>query len=83
MFTGSMLSENAVAALPALWRMSWPCGLLFAALGAAQLGNAIALLAHPVRRRILLLAAAGANAVVVVWGVALLDMVSLPDPSFL
>ena len=28
-------------------------------------------------------AAAGANAVVVVWGVALLDMVSLPDPSFL
>jgi acetyl esterase/lipase len=68
-------------ALPALWRMSWPYGVLFAGLGAAQLGTAVAILARPVRRRRLLLAAAAALAVVVLWAlVRLAGVLHAPDP---
>lgn len=67
-------------ALPALWRMSWPYGLLFTALGVAQFGTAVAVLARPVRRRVLL-AAAAALAVVVVWALArLTEVLPAPDP---
>jgi peptidoglycan/LPS O-acetylase OafA/YrhL len=45
-------------ALPALWRMAWPYGLLFTALGLAQLGTAALVLARPRRRRVLLAVAA-------------------------
>ncbi|MEJ2555926.1 MAG: alpha/beta hydrolase [Anaerolineae bacterium] len=55
-----------VFALPALWRMSWPYGLLFTALGVAQFGTVGAVLSRPVRWRVLL-AAATALAVVVLW----------------
>jgi acetyl esterase/lipase len=65
--------------LPALWRMSWPYGVLFAGLGVAQLGTAIAVLARPVRQRVLL-AAAAALAVVLLWALARLVGV-LPDPD--
>lgn len=67
-------------ALPALWRMSWPYGVLFAGLGAAQLGTAVAVLARPVRRRVLL-AAAASLAVVVLWAlVRLAGILPAPDP---
>ena len=69
-----------LVALPALWRMSWPHGVLIAGLGAAQLGTAVAVLARPVRRRILL-AAAAALAVVVLWAlVRLAGVLPTPDP---
>ena len=67
-------------ALPALWRMSWPYGFLFAGLGAAQVGTAVAVLARPVRRRVLL-AAAAALAVVLLWAlVRLAGLLPAPDP---
>src|SRR5215218_3974122 len=67
-------------ALPALWRMSWPYGLLFAGLGAAQLATAVAVAAHPVRRRVLL-AAAAALCVIVLWAmVRLAGLLPAPDP---
>lgn len=67
-------------ALGALWRMSWPYGLLFAGLGAAQIGTAVAVLARPVRRRVVL-AAAAAAAVFVVWALArLAGVLPAPDP---
>jgi len=66
--------------LPALWRMSWPYGLLFATLGAAQLGTAVAVLSRPVRRRVLF-AAAAALAVVVLWALVRLEgALPAPDP---
>lgn len=69
-----------LAGLPALWRISWPYGVLFTGLGAAQLGTAVAVLARPVRRRVLL-AAAAALAVVVLWGLVRIAGVLLgPDP---
>lgn len=69
-----------LVALGALWRMSWPYGLLFAGLGAAQLGTAVAVLIHPARRRVVL-AAAAALAVVVVWAlVRLAGVLPAPDP---
>jgi acetyl esterase/lipase len=69
-----------MVALPALWRMSWPYALLFAALGVAQLGTAVAVLARPVRRRVLF-AAAAALAVVALWAlVRLADVLPAPDP---
>ena len=67
-------------ALGALWRMSWPYGLLFAGLGAAQLGTAVAVLARPVRSRAVL-AAAAALAVLVLWALArLAGILPAPDP---
>src|SRR5215218_1232083 len=67
-------------ALPALWRMSWHYGVLFAGLGAAQLGTAVAVVARPVRRRVVL-AAAAALAVVVLWAlVRLAGLLPAPDP---
>ena len=67
-------------ALPALWRMSWHYGVLFTGLGAAQLGTAVAVLARPVRRRVVL-AAAAALAVVVLWVlVRLAGILPAPDP---
>jgi acetyl esterase/lipase len=69
-----------VFALPALWRMSWPYGLLFTALGVAQFGTTIAVLARPVRQRALL-AAAAALTVVVLWAlVRLAGVLPAPDP---
>jgi acetyl esterase/lipase len=68
-----------LAALPALWRMSWPFGLLFAGLGAAQLGVGVSVLARPQRRRALL-AAAAALAVVTLWTLTRLAGV-LPGPD--
>ena len=41
-----------LVALPPLWRMSWPYGVLVAGLGAAQFGTAVAVLTRPVRRRV-------------------------------
>jgi hypothetical protein len=67
-------------ALPALWRMSWPYAVVFATLGAAQLGSAIAALARPARRRVLL-AAAVALAVLVLWVLTrLAHVLPAPDP---
>ncbi len=66
-------------ALPALWRMLWPYGVLFAGLGVAQLGTAVAVLFRPARRRVLL-AAAVALCVVVLWALARLAEV-LPTPD--
>lgn len=69
-----------LVALPALWRMSWPYGVLFAGLGAAQFGTAVAVLARPARRSVLL-AAAAALAVVALWAlVRLADGFPAPDP---
>ncbi len=69
-----------VFALPALWRMTWPYGLLFAALGVAQFGTTVAVLARPLRQRVLL-AAAAALAVVVLWAlVRLAGVLPAPDP---
>ena len=69
-----------LVALPALWRVSWPYGVLFAGLGAAQLGTAVAVVVRPVRRRVLL-AAAAALAVVVLWAlVRLAGVLPAPDP---
>jgi acetyl esterase/lipase len=67
-----------LAALSALWRMSWPYGLIFTALGAAQLGLGVGVLLRPARRRVLL-AAAAALAVVGVWGLTRLTGVQ-PNP---
>lgn len=67
-------------ALPALWRMSWPYGLLFAALGMAQLGTAVAAVARPARRRVVL-AAIAALCVLVLWVLVRLAVVlPAPDP---
>lgn len=67
-------------ALPALWRMLWPYGVLFAGLGVAQLGTAVAVLFRPARRRVLL-AAAAALCVVVLWALArLAGVLPTPDP---
>src|ERR671938_236027 len=69
-----------LVALPPLWRLSGPYGVLFTGLGAAQLGTAVAILARPVRRRVLL-AAAAALAVVVLWAlVRLAGVLPAPDP---
>jgi acetyl esterase/lipase len=69
-----------VFGLPALWRMSWPYGLLFTALGVAQFGTAGTVLSRPVRWRVLL-AAATALAVVVLWAlVRLVGVLPAPDP---
>src|SRR5207244_2158397 len=66
-------------ALRALWRMSWPYGLLFTVLGVAQFGTAIAVLARPVRRGVLF-AVAAALAVLALW---VLERVAgvLPPPD--
>jgi acetyl esterase/lipase len=70
----------AMLALPALWRMSWPYGFLFATLGVIQLGSAAAALARPVRRWVLL-AAFVALAIVVLWAlVRLAHVLPAPDP---
>jgi len=67
-------------ALPALWRMSWPYALLFAALGVIQLGSAVVALTRPVRQRVLL-AACAAFAIVALWALARLARVlPAPDP---
>jgi hypothetical protein len=67
-------------ALPALWRMSWPYGLLFATLGAAQLGTAVAVVVRPVRRSALL-ASAAALTVLVLWALEqLAGVLPAPDP---
>ncbi|MCW3820470.1 alpha/beta hydrolase [Micromonospora sp. DR5-3] len=55
-----------LAPLAAVWRTAWPYALLFAALGAAQLGAVARVLARPTSRRVVL-AAAAALAVLVVW----------------
>lgn len=69
-----------LVALPSLWRMSWPYGVLFAGLGAAQIGTAITVLARPVRLRVLL-AATAALAVVALWAlVRLAGVLPAPDP---
>lgn len=69
-----------LVALPALWRMSWPYGALFAGLGAAQISTAVAVMVRPTRRRILL-AAAAALVVVVLWAlVRLAGVLPAPDP---
>jgi acetyl esterase/lipase len=65
-----------LVALPALWRMSWPYGVLFAALGIAQLVTAGAAFARPVRRRLHLAAAAALSVIVVRTLTGL-----LPDPN--
>lgn len=66
--------------LPTLWRLSWPYGILFAGLGAAQLAAAGAALARPVRRTVLF-AGAAALAVVVLWAlVRLAGVFPAPDP---
>ncbi len=59
--------------------MLWPYGVLFAGLGVAQLGTAVAVLFRPARRRVLL-AAAAALCVVVLWALARLAEV-LPTPD--
>jgi acetyl esterase/lipase len=67
-------------ALPALWRMSWPYALLFATLGLVQFGTALAVLARPVRLRVLF-AAGIALAVVALWAlVRLAHILPAPDP---
>jgi acetyl esterase/lipase len=66
-------------ALPALWRMSWPYGLLFAVLGVSQVGMALMILVHPARQRVLL-ATIPALAVLVLWALARLAHV-LPSPD--
>ena len=53
-----------LVALPVLWRMSWPYAVLFAGLGAVQIGSALAVLAHPTQRHVLLTAAAALAVVV-------------------
>lgn len=65
--------------LPAVVRMSWPYALLFTAVGAVQLIAAGVVVTRPSRAR-LLLAAAAAFAVVVLWALARLGGV-LPDPD--
>jgi acetyl esterase/lipase len=68
-----------LAALPALWRMSWPYGLLFAALGAAQVGSAVGAWLRPARRR-LAAAASAALAVVTLWGLVHSGVLPGPNP---
>lgn len=68
-----------LAPLAAVWRMSWPYGLLFLALGAAQLGTGAAALARPAPRR-LLFAATAALVVVTFWALTRLAGV-LPGPD--
>ena len=46
-----------VVAVPEIWRVCWQFGLVFAGLGAAQLGITVAVLVRPERRRVLLAAA--------------------------
>ncbi|MEV0158189.1 alpha/beta hydrolase [Micromonospora sp. NPDC050686] len=55
-----------LAPLAAVWRTAWPYALLFAALGATQLGTVARVLARPTSRRVVA-AAAAALAVLVVW----------------
>jgi acetyl esterase/lipase len=66
-----------ILALPALWRMSWPYGLLFTGLGLTQLGLTVAVLVHPERQRVML-AAVAALIVVLLWGLA--RLLPSPDP---
>lgn len=66
-------------ALPALWRMSWPYGILFLTLGILQAGTVVALLARPTPRRALS-AAAAALVVFVLWALARLAR-ALPSPD--
>ncbi|WP_169983015.1 alpha/beta hydrolase [Microbispora sp. H10836] len=69
-----------LAPLAAVWRMSWPYGLLFLALGAAQLGTGAGVLARPVPRR-LLFAATAALVVVTLWALTrLAGILPGPDP---
>jgi acetyl esterase/lipase len=70
----------SMLALPALWRMSWPYGLLFATLGVAQLGSAVAALARPMRQRVLLAAIAALTAVALWALVRLAPVLPAPDP---
>jgi acetyl esterase/lipase len=67
-------------AQPALWRMSWLYGVVFAALGLAELGAAAAVPARPSRKRVLS-AAAAALAVVGLWVlVRVAAVLPAPDP---
>ncbi|MEU8251371.1 alpha/beta hydrolase [Nonomuraea sp. NPDC048916] len=69
-----------LAPLAAVWRMSWPYGLLFLALGATQLGTGAGVLARPAPRR-LLLAATAALVVVTLWALTrLAGILPGPDP---
>ncbi|SCF00262.1 Acetyl esterase/lipase [Micromonospora viridifaciens] len=68
-----------LAPLAAVWRTAWPYALLFAALGAAQLGTVARVLARPASRRVVV-AAAAALAVLVVWFLTRGTPV-LPGPS--
>ncbi|MGC1213750.1 MAG: alpha/beta hydrolase [Micromonospora sp.] len=68
-----------LAPLAAVWRTAWPYALLFAALGAAQLGTVAGVLARPTPRRVLS-AAASALAVLVGWLLTRGTSV-LPGPS--
>jgi acetyl esterase/lipase len=67
-----------LAVLPALLQANLAYGVLFAALGLAQVGLAVGLLAAPTRRR-LVAAAAVSLAVVAVWVLA--RAVELPGPN--
>jgi acetyl esterase/lipase len=66
-------------ALPAEFRNSLIFGIVFAALGIAQVGSAVAVLVRPTRPR-LLLAAGAAGAAVVLWLLARFGGVFAPDP---
>jgi acetyl esterase/lipase len=68
-----------LVAQPGLWRMAWPYGAVFAALGLIQLAAAAAVLARP-SRAMLGGAAAAALAVVALWALARVLAV-LPDPD--
>ncbi|MFR9778427.1 alpha/beta hydrolase fold domain-containing protein [Micromonospora sp. MS34] len=68
-----------LAPLAAVWRTAWPYAMLFAALGAAQLGTVARVLVRPTSRRVLL-AAAAALAFLVVWVLTRGNPV-LPGPS--
>ncbi|MEV6931542.1 alpha/beta hydrolase [Dactylosporangium sp. NPDC051485] len=68
-----------LAPLAAVWRTAWPYALLFAAVGAAQLGAVARVLARPTLRRVLL-AAAAALAVLIGW-LLTRGTPALPGPS--
>lgn len=65
--------------LPAVWRLSWPYGLLLSGLAVTELGGVGAALVRPTRRR-LWSAIAAASAVVVLWGLTEATS-SLPGPD--
>jgi acetyl esterase/lipase len=68
-----------LAPLAALWRTSWPYGLLFTLLGLGQLATAGAVLVRPIRQR-MQIAAAVAAAVVVLWTLVRLHVLTGPNP---